>query len=191
MVQPPEGWPAFLVESLGIELYRIPVVVASAVIIYLVFLFLVRLFGARVLTGMSGFDTLVVIMLGSVAGRVILGHPPTVAAGVIGLVTLLAMERIFGTIEKVWSSRKIISARPMLVFAHGEPLQKACQKTHTSPADLSAAMRRAGVARPEGVECIILEPRGDYSVIKTGTDLDPDLFKHVLGADQYLFGSRN
>src|SRR5690625_2298222 len=85
-----------LIETLGIELWRIPIVIISAITIYLVFLLLVRIFGARVLSGLTGFDIVVGVMLGSVAGRVIIGHPPTVTAGIISLVTLLCCEAIFG-----------------------------------------------------------------------------------------------
>lgn len=189
-MQPPGGWGDYLLAELGIEWYRIPVVIASAVIIYLVFLALVRIFGARVLTVTSGFDALVFIMLGAVAGRVILGHPPTVAAGIIGLVTLMVMEAIFGAIERTWASRRIVSSRPVLVFAHGRPIERACRRTHTSASDLQAAMRRAGIAHPGEVQCIILEPHGDYSVIRAGAPLDPDLLRGVVGAGEHLFGER-
>lgn len=187
-MQPPQGWPAFLVETLGIQGYRIPVVILSAVLIYLVFLILVRLFGTRILTVTSGFDALVCIMLGAVAGRVILGHPPTVAAGAIGLVTLMCMEAIFGAVERTWTSKRLVSAPPVLVFAHGVPIEDACRRTHTSPEDLHSAMRQAGVGRPEDVHCIILEPRGGYSVIRTGPALDLKLFTGVVGAERHLFG---
>ncbi|QBE48432.1 DUF421 domain-containing protein [Leucobacter triazinivorans] len=190
-MQPPGGWTDTLIAALGIEWHRIPVVIASAVIIYLVFLLLVRIFGARILTVTSGFDALVFIMLGAVAGRVILGHPPTVAAGVIGLVTLMVMEAIFGAVERTWATRRLVSARPVLVFAHGRAIETACRRTHTSEADLHTAMRRAGVAAPAEVQCIILEPHGDYSLIRAGAPLDPALFAHVVGAEEHLFTARD
>lgn len=189
-MQPPEGWAAYLIETLGIEWYRIPVVVISAVIIYLVFMFLVRLFGARVLTVTSGFDVLVFMTIGAVAGRAILGHPPTVAAGVIALCTLMVLEAIFGAIERTWKSKRLVSLSPVLVFAHGLPLEAACRKTHTSQTDLHAAMRKAGIAHPDEAQCIILEPYGSYSVIRAGQPLDPQLFAHVDGAKEYLFAYR-
>lgn len=189
-MQPPGGWSDYLLTALGIEWYRIPVVIASAVIIYLVFLLLVRIFGARILTVTSGFDALVFIMLGAVAGRVILGHPPTVAAGVIGLVTLMVMEAIFGAIERTWAARRLVSARPVLVFAHGRPIEQACRRTHTSASDLRAAMRRAGIAHPGEVQCIILEPHGEYSVIRAGAPLAPEMFTGGVGAQEHLFGEQ-
>ncbi len=190
-MQPPGGWSEFLLTALGIEWYRIPVVIASAGIIYLVFLILVRIFGARILTVTSGFDALVFIMLGAVAGRVVLGHPPTVSAGIIGLVTLMVMEALFGAIERTWASRRLVSAQPVLVFAHGRSVESACRRTHTSEADLHAAMRRVGIAHPAEAQCIILEPHGDYSVIRADAPVDRKLFAHVVGADEYLFNRRD
>lgn len=187
-MQPPGGWGDYLLTELGIEWYRVPVVMASAVIVYLIFLILVRVFGARVLTVTSGFDALVFIMLGAVAGRAILGDPPTVAVGIIGLATLLGMEAIFGAIERTWASRRFISAHPVLVFAHGRPIERACRRTHTSAEDLNAVMRRAGIGHHREVQCIILEPHGDYSVIREGAELDPAIFSTVRGAEEYLFG---
>lgn len=143
-MQPPGGWSDYLLTALGIEWYRIPVVIASAVIIYLAFLLLVRIFGARILTVTSGFDALVFIMLGAVAGRVILGHP----------------------------------------------IEQACRRTHTSASDLRAAMRRAGIAHPGEVQCIILEPHGDYSVIRAGAPLAPEMFTGVVGGQEHLFGEQ-
>ena len=86
-------------ERLWIEPSHAIAVVLSAVGIYLAFLMLVRLFGARVLTGMGTFDAVVVITLGAVAGRVILGDPPTLIAGVIGLTCLFAMEAAVGELH--------------------------------------------------------------------------------------------
>src|SRR5699024_1004742 len=88
-----------LVDNLGMVLWRIPIVIVSAIDMYLVFLLLVGIFGARVLSGLTGFDRGVGVMLGAVAGRVVIGHPPTLAAGVIGLVTLLCCEAAFGLIR--------------------------------------------------------------------------------------------
>ena len=87
--------------QLGIEWHRIPVVVLATLGIYLSFMVLVKIFGSRILTSMTASDAIIIIMFGAVAGRVIVGNPPTLAAGVIGLTTLMALEAAFGTIRKV------------------------------------------------------------------------------------------
>ena len=52
----PTGWIEDLVQRLGIDAPHALAVVVSAVGIYLAFLVLVRIFGQRVLSGMSTFD---------------------------------------------------------------------------------------------------------------------------------------
>src|SRR5690625_2445678 len=135
-----------LVETLGIELWRIPIVVISAITIYLVFLFLVRIFGARVLSGLTGFDIVVGVMLGSVAGRVIIGHPPTVTAGIIGLVTLLCCEAIFGLVRSNVRIHRSFNNQPTLVLAHGQPQQDLMRKAHVTTKDIMSSIRQIGRA---------------------------------------------
>src|SRR5699024_1766830 len=109
-------------ERLGIGPTHAVAVVVSAVGIYLAFLVLVRVFGARVLTGMGTFDVVVVITIGAVADRVILGHPPTLAAGVIGLLCLFAMEAAFGEARRTIRGARWVNAGPVLLMAGPEVL---------------------------------------------------------------------
>jgi uncharacterized membrane protein YcaP (DUF421 family) len=173
-------------DTLGIELWRIPVVIITAIVIYLVFLLLIRLFGARVLSGLTGFDVVVSFMLGAVAGRVIIGEPPTLTAGVLGLITLLCCEAAFGVVRKNISVRQAVNAQPTVVLAHGEAQQDLMRKTHISEEDLMSCLRRAGVTHPEDVQCIVLEPSGAMSVLRRGTDIEPAILRGVLGADRVL-----
>jgi uncharacterized membrane protein YcaP (DUF421 family) len=154
-----------LLDTLGIELWRIPIVIVAAISIYLVLLLLVRLFGARVLSGLTGFDVVVGIMLGAVAGRVILGEPPTLTAGILGLVTLLCCEALFGVVRKNISFRQAVNAQPTVVLAHGRPQADLMRKAHVSEEDLMSCLRRAGSADPAEARCIVLELSGAMSVL--------------------------
>jgi uncharacterized membrane protein YcaP (DUF421 family) len=175
-----------LVETLGIELWRIPIVIISAITIYLVFLLLVRIFGARVLSGLTGFDIVVGVMLGSVAGRVIIGHPPTVAAGVIGLITLLCCEAIFGVFRNNIRLHRAINARPTVVFAHGQPQPDLMRKTHITFEEIMSCVRKAGHTNLKQVRCVVLEPSGALSVLGYEETMDPEVLHDVLGADRVL-----
>lgn len=180
---PPDGWGSALAGTLGIAAWRIPVVVLSAVGVYLAFLVLVRLFGSRILTAWSTFDAVVIVMFGAVAGRVIIGHPPTLAAGLIGLVTLMVMEALFGAVRRVRSARRVLTASPEVIVAHGERVEDAMRRQHVTPADLASALRRAGVTRVGQVQCVIVEPTGALSVLREGEVIDPELLDGVLGAE--------
>jgi uncharacterized membrane protein YcaP (DUF421 family) len=173
-------------DTLGIELWRIPVVIVTAITIYLVFLLLIRLFGARVLSGLTGFDVVVGFMLGAVAGRVIIGEPPTLTAGILGLVTLLSCEAAFGVVRKNISFRQAVNAQPTVVLSHGRPQEDLMRKTHVSDEDLMSCLRRAGITDPADVQCIVLEPSGAMSVLRRDSDIDPAVLRGVLGAERVL-----
>lgn len=180
---PPQGWPDALAESLGMELWRIPVVVLSAVGVYVAALVLLRLFGSRVLTGLSAFDTVVVLMFGAVAGRVIIGHPPTLAAGVIGLTTLMVLEATLGALVGNVRAARAVAGRARVVLAHGVPLPEHMRRGHVSRTDLDAALRAAGVRHLEEAQAVVLEANGRLSVLKAGVALDPELLVGVVGAE--------
>ncbi|WP_426718781.1 DUF421 domain-containing protein [Corynebacterium auriscanis] len=182
----PEDFSARAAASLGIEAWRIPIVIASASGIYIAFLILVRVFGVRILGSLSSFDAVVIIMFGAVAGRVIIGHPPTVAGGAIGLATLMCLEAVFGAAQNLRGVRRTLAAPPVVVFAHGSPLYEAMHATHISEENLHSAIRAAGIAKREQVQCIILEPTGSLSVIREGQEIEPALLDGVEGAEHVV-----
>ncbi|PNL16815.1 DUF421 domain-containing protein [Micrococcus sp. FDAARGOS_333] len=183
---PPQGWGPALTESLGIELWRIPLVVLTAVVVYLAFLLLLRVFGARLLTGLSAFDTVVIIMFGAVAGRVILGHPPTLATGLIGLLTLVLLEVVFGALTATARGQRVFTGRARVIVAHGRVLETARRRAHVNRPELHAALRRAGVTSMDQVACVVMEASGHLSVMRAGQPIDPELLDGVVGADEVL-----
>ena len=186
---PPDGWGAALARTLGIDAWRIPVVMISAVGVYLAFLVMVRVFGSRILAAWSTFDAVVIIMFGAVAGRVIIGHPPTLSAGLIGLLTLMAMEALFGAVRRVRSARLAITASPVVIMAHGQRVDDAMRRQHVTGADLASALRRAGVTALDQVQCVIVEPTGALSILREGEEIAPELLRGVVGAE--LIGGVN
>lgn len=169
--------------QLGIEWHRIPVVVVATLGIYLAFMVLVKVFGSRVLTSMTASDAIIIIMFGAVAGRVIVGNPPTLAAGVIGLTTLMALEAAFGTIRKVVKWTRFLDRRPVLLVFRGEMIEEYLTLAHITKSDIYSAARKAGISRMEDVQIMILEPTGHISVIKVGQTIDPELFRDLAGAE--------
>lgn len=184
---PPGGWAATLVEYLGIEPWRIPIVMLSAAGIYLSFLVFVRIFGVRVLSGWNGFDAVIVIMFGSVAGRVIIGHPPTLGAGVVGLGTLMLLESFFGAFQAVTGIRHV-NHRPRVIVAHGRFVVRNLKRAHLTPAEVYMALRKAGIAQISDVQCVILEATGQLSIIREGVEIDPQLLRGVVGAERVRAG---
>lgn len=185
---PEGGWSHALMEELGIELWRIPVVIVSAVCIYLVFLLLTRLFGQRILTATTSLEAVVVVMFGAVAGRVIIGHPPTLAAGAIGLCTLVVMELAFGRLRRYARRRSdhgLFRVDPVLVVAHGHAIPELQKRARVSDEDIAVFLRRSGLTRLSQVRYMILEASGTLSVIRADQEYDPGILAGVVGAEQY------
>src|SRR5699024_5882891 len=151
--------PQLLRDTLGIELWRVPIVIASAIIIYLVLLLLLRLFGAPVLSGLTGFDIVVSITLGAVAGRVILGHPPTLTAGIIGLVTLLCCEALFGLVRSNVRIHRSFNNQSTHVLAPGQPPHDLMRKAHVTTKYIMTSRRRERISNLKDDQYMILETR--------------------------------
>lgn len=185
-----DSWWDYVIAQMGMDPRQIPIVIVSAVLIYIAFLVSLRVFGARVLTVTTATDAVIVIMLGSVSGRAILGLNPTVTTGLVTLFTLIALELMFHGVANVKGVRRLVGTDPVVVFANGEPLAEACERTHTSAADLNSAMRKAGVASASDIQLIILEPSGSYSVIPEGVDVAPELLADVRGGAALTDGGK-
>lgn len=173
-------------DTLGLELWRIPIIIITAIAIYLVCVLLIRLFGARVLSGLTGFDVVVSIMFGAVAGRVIIGDPPTLTAGIIGLVTLLSCEAIFGLVRNNVRLHRAVHEPPTVVLAHGQLQSDLMRNTHVTHDDIMSALRRAGIADPAQARCVVLEPNGILSVLTYGAPLSSEVLNNVRGAERVL-----
>lgn len=172
--------------QLGIEPHRALVVVLATVGIYLAFMALVKIFGSRVLTSMTASDAVIIIMFGAVSGRVIVGNPPTLASGIIGLATLMILEAGFGTVRHYVKWASVIDRRPVLIMYAGRTHADNMRLAHVSDLDIDSAIRKAGLGRRADVQAMILEPTGQISLIKVGQPIDPTLLDDVLGAQEIM-----
>lgn len=183
---PPVSWWQQAVDSLGIELWRIPIVVVSAIGIYFFLVLLVRLYGARSLSSLYMTDTIAIIMLGAIAGRVILGHPPTLATGVIALVCVLTLSAIMRFFNRRFGARSRTAPHPIVIMADGEVLEQRLRAAHVSPVDLYAALRQRGIFRTQDARAVIFEQTGSFTVIRRGQEIDSRLLRGVIGAEDIV-----
>jgi uncharacterized membrane protein YcaP (DUF421 family) len=168
---------------LGVDAAGALAVVLSAVGIYLAFLLMVRLLGQRVLSRLSTFDAVVAVMLGAVAGRAVLGDTPTLAAGVLGLGTLFALEAAFGRLRSGIRVSALMNNRAVLLMAGDRVLEANLRRVHVVEAELHGALRKAGVRNLGEIACVVFEASGTISVLRRGTPVDPRLLAGVRDGD--------
>jgi uncharacterized membrane protein YcaP (DUF421 family) len=168
---------------LGVTWTEAATVVVSTVGIYLTFLVLIRLVGQRALANMSSFDFAAAVALGAVMGRVVLGYTPTLLAGVLGLVTLFALQGLFGVIRRSPRADMVLSNLPLLLMSEGRLLDDNLRKAHIVENELREKLRLAGVRQYDDVACVILERTGAISVLRRGETIGPELLEDVRGAE--------
>ena len=112
-----------------------------------------------VLLLLAGLTAVVVtVMLGSVAGRVILGHPPTLTSGILGLATLFILEAVFGQLSSSMRVHKLMNSPARLLMIGAEIQEKTLKRSHITIWELHGALRRAGVRSYEEIACVLHEP---------------------------------
>jgi uncharacterized membrane protein YcaP (DUF421 family) len=159
-------------------------VIVSAIGVYVAFTVLIRLLGQRSIARMSTFDVLLVLVVGSVAGRVITGYTPSLAAGVLALIVLfathLAVQRLARRRWFAWFVRD----RPVLLMGGAELMEAHLRRAGVSRAELHAVLRAAGIGDPREVAAVVLESAGGVSVVRRGVPLDRRLFADVVGSER-------
>lgn len=173
-------------QQLGVGKTEALLTVVTAIGVYLTMLALSRLFGQRQFASTSGYDLAFVFALGSIAGRAILVRV-SMAAAVIGLLTMFLMHA--GTtwgVHRVGPLRRLVQNRPVLVFAHGRPVEAGVRRGHTSREEIYEAMRSEGVGSVETVQAVILERDGRFSVLRADTPVDEHVLRDVVGAGRLL-----
>lgn len=158
-------------------------VVVSTIGIYAVFFLLIRGFGQRSLASWSTLDKAIVIALGGVVGRVILGYTPTLAAGIIGLITLFTMMRLEEYLRR--TKRGVyLSSKPVLLMAGEEILADNLKKARIQNDELYFKLRQAGIHNFSEVSIVLLEPTGDVSVMRRGVPVERELLRRVADRER-------
>lgn len=158
-------------------------VVLSAVGLYALVLVLIRVMGQRTMASLSSFDLAAAVALGAVVGRAILGYTPTLAAGALGLVTLLVLQAATGQLRRYRKGIAAISNRAFVLMAGNEIVEVNLRKTHVSETEITAKLRQAGIRSRMEVACVILESTGQISVLRAGVPIDPEFLVDVKGAE--------
>lgn len=137
------------------------------VVVYVFLLVGLRLAGKRELAQLNPFDLIVLLTLSNTVQNAIIGNDNSVAGGMIGAATLLAINYV--VVRLVRSNRRL----QRLLEGRGDVLVKdgKIQKDHLdrelmSKADLLAAAHKQGITSLKEVEYCVLEPTGTISFIQ-------------------------
>lgn len=158
-------------------------VIISAIALYALVLVMIRIMGQRTMASLSSFDLAAAVAIGAVVGRAILGYTPTVAAGALGLVTLLVLQAATGLLRRYNTGMAVINNRAFVLMAGDLTIASNLRRTHVSEEEITAKLRLAGIRSRSEVACVVLESTGEISVLRAGIPIDPEFLQNVRGAE--------
>ncbi|HXS57940.1 MAG TPA: YetF domain-containing protein, partial [Hanamia sp.] len=138
-----------------------------AIIIFFVALLLIRFTGMRVFGIKSAFDTCIIIMLGAVLARAVVGASPFIPT-IVASLALVVVHKIIAMISvgNVFVSH-LVKGRPMSLYKDGILNDQNLRKCSLSYGDVMEEVRlKMDQNNMDNIEEIFMERTGKISVIK-------------------------
>ena len=138
-----------------------------AIIVFFITLALLRIAGVRTFGKKSAFDTVIIIMLGSVLSRVVVGASPFIPT-ILSCFVFVIIHWLLGKISFHNDMiGKLIKGEEHSLYENGIENYKNMRKTQISKKDLSESIRLTiNEDGMENVKEIFIERNGEVSVIK-------------------------
>jgi uncharacterized membrane protein YcaP (DUF421 family) len=137
-----------------------------ALVVYLVLIGYVRFAKRRFLSQATGFDAILVIVIGSVASRAISGSAPFVPS-LAGTFVLVLVHWVISYITQNSALLGyIVKGKDTVLIRNGKIDREALAASHMSEDDLEEDLRQEGIETPTQVKMARLERSGRLSVIR-------------------------
>lgn len=137
-----------------------------AIIVFIVTLVLIKIGGVRIFGRRSSTDTIIVIVMGSVLSRGIVGASPLVSV-IAAATAMILLHRIFGWLSYKfkWFDRLIKGGKTKL-YDKGKILLSSLEKTALTTSDLTESLRLETKQNElDEIETAFLETNGRISFI--------------------------
>lgn len=150
---------------------------------YVVVVVVLRMSGKRTLAKLNAFDLVVTVALGSTLATILLNSDVSWAEGALALTLLASLQAAVAwvTVRRP-GVRKVVTARPTLLFRDGQPLPDALGSQRVTLDEVRQAVRASGSGDLSAVAAVVLESDGSLSVISTGQAGDRSALEGVAGA---------
>jgi len=144
-----------------------PQMICRAVLAFLITLALIRIAGIRTFGKRSAFDNVIVIMLGSIFSRVVVGASPFVPTTLACLAFVLVHWLLGYVSVRSDLVGRLVKGEKVTLYADGKPNEANMRKAMVSEKDLKESVRlRLNSDDLSQVERIVIERNGDISVIR-------------------------
>jgi uncharacterized membrane protein YcaP (DUF421 family) len=139
---------------------------ARAVLIFAFGLALVRLAGRRIFGKWSALDIIVSMMIGSNLSRALTGSAQLWGT-LVATLLLVCLHWVLARLASAsYSLSQLFEGRDVKLAESGNAREEVLRRYAVSEADLSEALRQAGVTEVAATRVVTLEPSGKITVLK-------------------------
>lgn len=141
--------------------------IVRSTLIFFVLVFLTRVMGKQQVGRLAPIAFASAISIGTIAAEPLTGGETPVAAAVVSMATMTAawVGLAWLAMRSNWM-KDIVGDRPVLLVSAGKVLRENLVRARMTLDDLLSQLRLAGAPGVDDVECAVLEPTGQLSVIK-------------------------
>jgi uncharacterized membrane protein YcaP (DUF421 family) len=165
---------AGLTGTLGtaVILPSVPVVelVVRTILVYGLFVFLLRVSGKRQLGQFTVFDLTLLLLAANALQPAITGPDNSVGGAVVILATIFGINRLVATFRQSALGQRLLDHDPAELARDGAWDADAVRREGLDDDDLGAALRQHGVQRVEQTALVMLEEDGSISVVPCDQD---------------------
>lgn len=140
-----------------------------SVVIFFITLMLIRVAGLRTFGRHSAFDNVVIIMLGAILSRPVVGASAFVPCCIASLVFVLIHRLLASASFYSDFIGRLIKGDAKVLYTKGAPHLENMKSTHVSKKDLHEGLRLGAQTNDlRKIKEIIIERNGEISVVKDG-----------------------
>lgn len=162
--------------------------IAVGVPAYIALILLLRISGKRTLSKFNAFDLIVTVAFGSMLGGAFLNSDRALVDIVVGFALLVLLQFAITWSSVRWGAvQTLVKAKPQLLYHRGEFLNDALRRERITDTEVLAAIRSQGLGAIDGVESVVLETDGTFSVISSverGTSAMRSVRGHPTAAEE-------
>lgn len=134
---------------------------------YTAMVVLLRLSKKRTLSQMNAFDFIITVALGASFGRILTAKSVALAEALAAFALLIVLQLVVSHLQvRSATFSRLVTDSPRLLLYQGRILQDALNKERITEGELKTALRQKGVKSFDEAEAVVLEPNGNFAVVK-------------------------
>jgi uncharacterized membrane protein YcaP (DUF421 family) len=141
--------------------------VIRAAVVYVVLLVLFRIAGKRMLSEMTAFDFILLLIISEAVQQALLADDNSMTNGFLVVFTLVGLNIALSLVkQRSPGIERLLEGLPVVIVENGQPLRERMDKSRVDEEDvLQAARQLQGLERMDQIKYAVLERSGGITII--------------------------